>query len=241
MTARDRIVALIPARAGSERVAGKNVRPLGGRPLLAWTIEAARRATTIDRVVVSTDSEEIAAIAREAGAETPFLRPAAISRSDSTEMEFLLHAIDWFAREARTPEYVVLLYPTSPFRRSNTIDRAVHLIQAHPEADSLRSVRLCREHPYKMWTTHGGRLVPFVRSVSQETHTLPYQRLPVVYIQNASVYITTPATLREKGSPTGDVIVPFLMDEIESIDVNTPLDFDQAELMAQRLAAGRHI
>lgn len=226
------ILAFIPARGGSQRVAHKNIRPLGGKPLLAYTVAAARQAGCIDRVVVSTDSPEIAAVARSCGAETPFLRPAEIAQAQSTEMEFFRHALEWFATHERyRPELIVLLYPTSPFRTAASVARAVQTMLAHPEADSLRSVRLCAEHPNKMWVMENGYLRPFVRGPEPDMHTWSYQRLPVVYIQNASIYITRPATIERCGTPTGDVVVPFVMDERESFDINTPLDFELAELL----------
>ena len=146
------ILAFIPARAGSKRVPNKNLLPLKGKPLIAYTIEAALKAQRVTRIIVSTDSEEIAAVARTHGAEVPFLRPAEIAQSDSTEMQFFTHALDWLlVHEGYSPDLLVLLYPTSPFRKSASIDAAIEKMLGHPEADSLRSIRLCNEHPYKMW------------------------------------------------------------------------------------------
>jgi len=225
-------LAFIPARGGSVRVENKNIRPLSGTPLIAYSILAAKSAEKIERIVVSTDSEEIASIARQFGAETPFLRPREISDVHSTEMEFFLHALNWFkANERYVPELIVLLYPTAPFRKAESIDRAVRIMQDHPEADSLRSIRLCSEHPYKMWQIEGDYLHPFIRNVDANMHTWSYQRLPEVYIQNANIYITRPRTIYEKNSPTGEVIIPFIMNEEESIDINSPLDFILAEHM----------
>lgn len=226
------ILALIPARAGSKRVSNKNILPLGGKPLIGYTIEAAKKSRLVTRVLVSTDSEEIASVSRAFGAEVPFLRPAELAQSDSTEMQFFIHALDWLAGgEGYVPDLIVLLYPTSPFRKFESIDKAIEGMLAHPEADSLRSVRLCSEHPYKMWVAEGKYLQPFVKAVEQNSHTLSYQLLPTVYIQNASIYITKPQTILEKGSPTGNIIIPFIMDEIESVDINTMLDFKFAELL----------
>lgn len=226
------VIAFIPARAGSKRVSSKNILPLGDKPLIAYTIEAAQKSRLVTRVLVSTDSEEIASVSRSFGADVPFLRPAEIAQSDSTEMQFFIHALDWLSEhEGYVPDLIVLLYPTSPFRKAESIDKAIESILAHPEADSLRSVRLCNEHPYKMWVTEGEFLQPFVKTADQNSHTLSYQLLPTVYIQNASIYITKPSTIREKKSPTGDVIIPFIMDEVESVDINTPLDFKLAELL----------
>ncbi len=228
------VLALIPARAGSRRVAHKNIRPLVGRPLIAYTIEAALRSRQVRRVIVSTDAAEIAAVARASGAEVPFLRPGAIAGADATELEFLDHALEWLAEnENYEPELIVLLYPTAPLRRPESIDRAIELLRAHPEADSLRSVRRCREHPYKMWRLDGDRLQPFVRDPMPvaNMHTLSYHLLPEVYVQNANIYITRPVTIRTQRSSTGAVIIPFVMDAAESVDINEPIDFRLAELL----------
>jgi CMP-N-acetylneuraminic acid synthetase len=225
-------LALIPARCGSGRIPGKNIKVLNGKPLISYTIEAAQRARFIDRIIITTDSEEIASVAKTCGAEVPFLRPRSISQSDSTEMQFLEHALDWLLEhESYEPDLIVLLYPTSPLRRPESIDAAIQDMIKHPEADSLRSVKLCSDHPYKMWVMAGEYLQPFVKTANQNSHTLSYQLLPTVYIQNASIYITKPRTIREKGSPTGDIIVPFIMDELESLDINTPLDFRFVEML----------
>ncbi len=229
-----KILAFIPARSGSKRIPKKNILSLNGKPLIAYTIEAARKSKHINRVVVSTDSEEIASVAKQYGAEVPFLRPASISGSNSTEMEFFDHALEWFSRnENYDPDLIALLYPTSPFRKPESIDKAVDLMLKHPEADSLRSIKLCSEHPYKMWEIEDGYLKPFVKEDDSNIHTLSYHLLPKVFIQNASIYITKPSTLKNKKSPTGDIIIPFVMDEIESVDINTKLDLQFAEMVIE--------
>jgi N-acylneuraminate cytidylyltransferase len=227
-----KILGFIPARAGSQRIPNKNLRKLGGKPLIAYTIEAAKSAKRINRIVVSTDSPGICKVSKYYGAEAPFLRPKNISGSHSTEMEFLIHALDWFKKnEGYVPDLIVLLYPTSPFRKAETIDRAIKKILNHPEADSLRSVKLCKEHPHKMWQIKNEYLKPLLRSKIANMHTLSYQLLPTVYIQNASIYITRPKTILMKKSPTGNKIIPFVMDSVESIDINTILDFQMADLI----------
>jgi len=225
-----KILAIIPARSGSQRVPGKNIKLLLGKPLIAYTIEAAKASRLIDKVFVSTDSQAVADTAIAFGAEAPFLRPAEISRSDSTEMQFLVHALAWLREhESYEPDLIVLLYPTSPLRKPESIDAAIRELIRHPEADSLRSVRHCSEHPYKMWIVENGYLQPFVKAGDSAVHTLSYQSLPTVYIQNASIYIIKTATIRLKKSTVGDIVVPFIMDEIESLDINNPLDFEFAE------------
>jgi CMP-N-acetylneuraminic acid synthetase len=230
-----KILAFIPARGGSTRVPSKNIKLLNGKPLIAYTIEAAKQSRHINRIIISTDSAEIAETAKKYGAEVPFLRPAEIAQSGSTEMEFFEHALGWLAKnESYEPDLIVLLYPTSPFRKAETIDRAVDEMLKHPEADSLRSIKPCSEHPYKMWAIGEDEyLRPFVKTDVPNAHTLAYQLLPKVFIQNASIYITKPSTLREKSSPTGDVIIPFVMDEFESVDINTPLDFEFAKILME--------
>ncbi len=231
-----RILAFIPARAGSNRILNKNIKPLNGKPLIAYTIEAAKDSRLINRIVVSTDSAEIAEVAKQYGAEVPFLRPKEISQSNSTEMQFFEHALDWFSKnEKYEPDLIVLLYPTSPFRKPESIDRAIEEMLKHPEAESLRSVRLCSEHPYKMWVIENNYLKPFVKGKDPNVHTLSYQLLPTVYIQNASIYITKPSTIKNKKSPTGDVVIPFVMNETESIDINTALDFQFTEMIMREM------
>jgi len=231
-----KILALVPARGGSKRVPHKNIKLLAGKPLIAYTIEAAQKTQRINRIVVTTDSSKIANVASEYGAEVPFRRPAAISKADSKEMEFFNHTLSWFGEhESYEPDLIVLLFPTSPFRKAESIDKAVDLMLRHPEADSLRSVTLCSEHPYKMWIIENGYLKPFVETRDPNVHTLAYRSLPTVYIQNASIYITKPSTIREKGSYIGDTVLPFVMDATESIDINTPLDFQFAEMVMKGL------
>lgn len=226
-----KILAFIPARSGSKRIPNKNIALLGGKPLIAYTIEAAKKAKLVNRIVVSTDSQEIADVAKKYGAEVPFLRPAEISQSDSMEMEFFTHALDWFKNnENYEPDLIVMLFSTSPFRKPQSINKAIEEIIKHPEADSLRSVKICSEHPYKMWIMDkNGYLKPFVTTEDFNMHTLAYHLLPKVYIQNASIYITKPSTIRSKKSPIGDIVIAFIMSEDESVDINNPIDLKLAE------------
>ena len=232
-----KVLALILARGGSVRIPDKNITPLGGHPLIFYTIDAAKKSKHINRILVSTDSREIADVAMKCGAEAPFLRPAEISKSDSTELEAFEHALGWLKEnEGYVPDIIVKLFPTSPFRTTESIDKCIELLIANPDADSVRSVRLCKEHPYKMWTIGNNRLQPFVpwSSKPKEAHTLSYQSLPVVYVNNASIDVTKPSTVLNKKSVTGTEIVPFVMDEAESLDVNTPLDLELARLVLRK-------
>lgn len=230
-----KILALIAARAGSKRVKGKNIKLLHGKPLIAYTIEAAKKSKFITRIIVTTDSHEIAQIAKKYGAETPFLRPINLAKDSSTEYEFHQHAINWLKNnENYVPDLIVNLYPTTPFRKASSIDKAIELIISHPEADSLRSVTKCTEHPYKMWCVQGDYLKPFVKNKDSGNHTLSYQLLPEIYIQNASIYITTPKTLQKYKSTVGNKVLRFIMDADESLDINSKNDFILAELLSNK-------
>jgi len=232
-----KILCLILARGGSKRIPKKNIKKLGGKPLIAYAIECAKNSKYINRIIVSTDDKKIAAIAKNYGAEVPFLRPKNISQEYSTELEAFEHALGWLKdNENYIPDLIVKLFPTSPFRRAETVDKAIELILSHPEADSVRSIRLCSEHPYKMWRIEDGWLKSFIpfEQKPPEAHTFSYQVLPKVYIQNAAIDVTRPSNIWKKRSITGTKILPLVMDEIESFDINTPLDFIVAKTLLKQ-------
>lgn len=229
-----RVLCLILARGGSQRIPKKNIANLAGHPLIYYTIKTAKESKHINRIIVSTNDKEIADVAKTLGAEVPFLRPAEISKGDSTELQAFEHALKWLEEnEGYVPDLIVKLFPTSPFRTVQSVDKAIELMSANPDADSVRSVRKCKEHPYKMWTIDGNRLLPFIpwEKKPKEAHTLSYQVLPTVYVNNANIDVTKPSTVWQKKSITGTNIVPFVMDETESVDINTPLDLVLAEVM----------
>lgn len=224
-------VALIPARAGSKRVERKNIRSLGGHPLLAYTVTAARRSDVFGDVIVSTDSEEIAEIARHYGAEVPFLRPAALAGDLSPDIEWVRYTLDTLARAGRTWDCFSLLRPTSPFRQAATIRRAWSVFLDAAEVDSLRAVELCRQHPGKMWIMQGDRIVPLLTDGPADPpwHSTPYQALPRVYAQNASLEIAWCRTVTESGTIAGRRVVPFLTEGHEGLDVNDARDWWYAD------------
>jgi len=229
-----KMLCLILARGGSKRVPHKNIKSLAGKPLISYTIECAKHSNFINRIIVSTDDKEIAKVANKYGAETPFLRPDNISKDTSTELEAFKHALSWLKEnENYEPDMIVKLFPTSPFRKTESVDRAIELLLNNSQADSVRSVTLCSEHPYKMWTIEQNYLKSLIppQQKPKEAHTLSYQLLPTIYIQNASIDVTRPKNIWEQESITGKNIIPFIMDEYESLDVNTSLDFQLAELL----------
>jgi len=209
------ILAIIPARGGSKGIPRKNVIPVGGRPLIAHSIEQARASRLITRTIVSTDDAEIAGVARAHGAEVPFLRPAEYAQDLSPDIDVFRHALQWLAdHEGYRPELVVHLRPTGPVRRIELIDQAIALMIEHPKADALRSVSAPIQTPYKMWRIEDGYLQPLltVESVT-ESYCMPRQSLPEVWWQNGYVDIVRPRTILELGRMCGPTILPFVVDE----------------------------
>ncbi len=233
------ILALIPARGGSKGIPRKNLVPLLGRPLIAYSIEQARASAWITRTVVSTDDPEIATAARQFGAETPFLRPAEFAQDRSLDLEVFQHALRWLKNEqGYTCDLVVHLRPTGPVRRVEVIDEAIELMLARPEADALRSVSIPSETPYKMWRIENGYLQPLltVDGVA-EPYCMPRQMLPPVYWQNGYVDIIRPATILELGLMAGHILLPFVTHEpILEIDYRDSLP--QVEEALRKLQGG---
>ena len=231
------VVALIPARQGSKRVPGKNVRRLNGHPAIAYTIAPAVESGVFDVVLVSTDSEEIADIARHYGAEVPFLRPAAFAGDTSPDIEWLQHMLGELRRQGRNWDCFSLLRPTSPFRSADTIRRAWARFEAQQGVDSLRAVEKCTQHPGKMWILRGDRMMPLLPfgNGDQPWHSTPYQALPPVYVQNASLEIAWTHVVFEQRTIAGNVIVPFVTEGYEGFDINDRYDWIIAE---QLLAEG---
>lgn len=225
------IIALIPARSGSKRVADKNIRPLAGHPVIAYTIAAAKRSGIFSAVVVSTDSDEYANIARNYGAEVPFLRPAEISGDLSPDIEWVEFTLKKLKEFGREYDCFSILRPTSPFRLPETIQRAWDEFLAEEGVDSLRAVEKCREHPGKMWVIRGKRMTPLLPVSPAELpwHSTPYQALPEVYTQNASLEIAYSRVVFQGRTIAGEVVMPFLTQGYEGFDVNRPYDWQLAE------------
>jgi CMP-N,N'-diacetyllegionaminic acid synthase len=232
------VLAIIQARGGSKSVPRKNIRPLAGKPLIAWTIEAAKTAKMVTRVIVSTDDEEIAQVSREFGAEVPFLRPAELATDEAKSVGLLSHALDWLAaHEGYRPDAVVQLKPTNPLRRAEHIDACAQLFFESPGYDSLITVTKTPAHPLKTWKFDGNVLVPFIPEDVfgiKEAAKLPRQMLPEAFIQNSCVHVIAPSTILTKGSSIGTKIRGFVMDQEDSINIDVAFDFDVAELILRR-------
>src|SRR5512136_1174120 len=193
------VLALIPARGGSKSIPRKNIRSFAGHPLTAYSIAAGLQAETVTRVIVSTDDEQIAAVARQYGAETPFLRPAELAQDNTTDLPVFEHALGWLAEhESYRPEVVVQLRPTSPIRPPDCVDNAVRLLLDHPEADSVRGVVPSGQNPYKMWVVEPGSNVmqPMLQVQGMpEPYNAPRQQLPVTYWQTGHIDAIRPETI----------------------------------------------
>jgi len=229
------VAALIPARSGSKRVADKNIRPLAGHPLIAYSISAAVQSGVFAAVIVSTDSERYAEISRHYGAEVPFMRPAEFSGDSSPDIEWVEYTLKKLAAEGRSYDCFSILRPTSPFRLPETIQRAWDEFCAETGVDSLRAVEKCGQHPGKMWVIRGRRMLPLLPfgPADQPWHSSQYPSLPEIYVQNASLEIAWSRVVVETRTIAGTVVMPFLTEGSEGFDVNSPYDWELAEQMVR--------
>lgn len=224
-------VALIPARAGSKRVANKNIRPLAGHPMMAYSIRAAIDSGVFASVICATDSADYADIARYYGAEVPALRPDDMSGDKSADIEWIRWILDLLDQRGDAFDVFSILRPTSPFRRAETIRRAWEKFLANPGADSLRAVEKCRQHPGKMWVIRGDRMLPLMPFSNGSTpwHSSQYAALPEIYAQDASLEIAWSRVAKEGDSIAGEAIIPFVSEGLDGFDINQPEDWLLAE------------
>jgi N-acylneuraminate cytidylyltransferase len=228
-------LALIPARGGSKSIPRKNILPLAGHPLVAYSIAAGLQARGVDRVLVSTDDEEIADVARSYGAEVPFLRPAALAQDDTPDLPVFRHALAWMeAEEGYLPDLVVQLRPTSPLRRLAHIEAAIDLLSGRPDADSARTVIVPFQNPYKMWRIDtSGFLEPLLDGEFSEPYNMPRQLLPQVYWQTGYVDAAWRRTILEMDSMTGRHVLPLVIEPGDWIDIDSQEDWRQAERLLE--------
>ena len=229
------ILALIPARGGSKGILRKNIRLFAGYPLIAWSIAAAKQSKLVTRIVVSTDDEEIAAVAREWGAETPFLRPIELAQDKTTDLPVFEHALKWLEDvEGYRPDLIVQLRPTSPIRPRTMVDDAIRILLEHEDADCVRGVVPAGQNPFKMWRFNGeGKpLNPLLKVDGiDEPYNAPRQILPPVYWQTGHMDAIRDTTITQKKSLTGDVIYPLLIDPRYTVDIDTLTDWAKYEAL----------
>ena len=233
------ILAIIPARGGSKGIPRKNIRNFAGYPLIAWSIAAAKQSASVTRVLVSTDDGEIAAVARKFGAETPFLRPAEFAQDNTTDLPVFIHALKWLAEhEGYKPDVVAQLRPTSPIRPRGLVDKAIEILLAHPDADSVRGVVPAGQNPHKMWLLiNENSPMKNLLDVDgiDEPYNAPRQILPPVYWQTGHIDAIRTATILN-GSMSGKTIYPLVIDPRYTIDIDNLQDWARYEHL---VATGR--
>ena len=229
------ILALIPARGGSKGIPRKNIRTFAGYPLVAWSIAAGLQAKSVSRVIVSTDDEEIAAVAREYGAETPFMRPRELAQDRTTDLPVFQHALKCLEDiEAYKPKIVVQLRPTSPVRPMDCVDGAVRILVEHADADSVRGVVPAAQNPYKMWRFNGYEkpMKPLLEVEGiTEPYNAPRQILPPAYWQTGHIDAIRTSTITSKQSLTGSVVYPLVIDPRYTVDIDTLADWQKYEAL----------
>lgn len=222
------ILGIIPARGGSKGLPRKNIKHLCGKPLIAYTIEAAKESKLTDRVIVSTDDEEIAYISKKYGAEIPYLRPKELSSDSSPTIDAILHMIDYLEKsEGYRPDYILLLQCTSPLRDSKSIDESINRLITS-EFDALVSVCEAEVNPYWANVFDGDKLKHFIEEGKKINRR---QDLPKVYRLNGAIYLIKTEVLKAYRTFEPDSLTGYIMDEYSSIDIDTELDFKIAELI----------
>ncbi len=222
-----KILALIPARGGSKRLPGKNLRLLGGKPLIVWSIDAAKDIPEICDILVSTDDPAIAAICQERDVLVPWLRPTELATDTASSVDVALHALDWYELAEGPVDGLLLLQPTSPFRTRVSICRGIELFSKHGRQPIL-GVSPTHSHPMWSLKMEDGYLLPFMR---EHGLTMRSQDLPATYVVNGSFYLMQPSQLRALRSFVAEKTVPLLIDTPEALDIDTQWDFELAQLI----------
>jgi CMP-N,N'-diacetyllegionaminic acid synthase len=230
------VIALIPARSGSERVPGKNIRPLARHPLIAYAIATARTAGIFERIVCSTDSTEIAEVAQRYGAEVPFLRPAEYATATSPDIEWITHALE---RLEDHYDLFAIVRATNPFRGPDALQRGLEQLLATPEADSIRAVERVKQHPGKMWILDGRTMRPLLDQSHLDVawHAGQYQALPEVYVQNSALEIAWTRVVFATGTREGRTVAPFFTGGYEGFNVDDEEDWERARALVRSGAA----
>ena len=230
------VIAVIPARGGSKAIPRKNIVMVSGRPLLAWTIEAARKAGSVSRVIVSTEDTEIAEVARQWGADVPFLRPVELARDDTPGIDPLVHAASWLRDHGGAPDYVVLLQATSPLRDAGDIDAAVELAAQH-DADAVIAVTPMRHHPFWCKTLEAdGRLTEAI--ATERAYTARQDLPPTVAIAGA-LYLVKTEVLLARGTFFTERTYGYVLPEERALDIDTPWDLHLFEALVRAGAGER--
>jgi len=231
------ILGIVGARSGSKSIPDKNIRPLLGKPLMAWIIEAAKQSKHITRLILSTDSEKYAAIGRQYGAETPFLRPAEFASDSASDIDFLTHAVKWLEdNENYKADIILRLPPTTPLCTPASIDACIELLINDPQATSSRTIATAPKHPYKLWTIKDNQLVPFIPKEMtgfSEPSNMPRQAFPPAFA-HIDVIAVRHDTLMNDHLLTGKKILFHKLDKKDAVDIDTENDFILAEILLKK-------
>ena len=229
-----RILALITARGGSKRLPEKNIRLLGGRPLIVWSIDVVKGIPGICDILVSTDDSAISEVARNAGALVPWLRPAELATDTASSIDVCLHALNWYENENGKVDGLLLLQPTSPFRTRDTVLRGIELFRVH-ERRPVLGVSPAKSHPMWCLKVEGETMRPFMDGGGLNLRS---QDLPPAYAVNGAFYLISPDDLRSHQSFYDDAVVPLVISsQDESLDIDTESDWKMAERLVGRDAA----
>jgi CMP-N,N'-diacetyllegionaminic acid synthase len=228
-----KILALVVARGGSKRLPGKNIRPLGGVPLILWSINVANGIPEICDILVSTDDDVTANLCKEAGALVPWLRPAALASDEARSIDVVLHALDWYETEFGSVDGLLLLQPTSPFRSRETVAKGIELFKRNKTQKTVLGVTEAHDHP--MWTfkIDEKSLVPYLGEAGLNTRS---QDLKPAYVVNGSFYLSSPHEIRTHKSFISEQTIPLIINSVEeSIDIDTEWDWEIAQMVINRV------
>lgn len=228
-----KLLALVPARGGSKRIPNKNIRALGDKPLIAWTLDTIRGVSDVADVLVSTDSSAIAEVALAQGALVPWLRPAELATDTATSMAVCMHALDWYESERGPIDGLLLLQPTTPFRTQENIQKGIDLFRENPR-HCVVSFSHAESHPMWCYRLEGDKILPFIENTS--TQAIRSQDLPPAYVVNGALYLASPTYLRENNSFLGHRTIPLVMeDPRETLDIDTEWDWLLAETLLKQI------
>lgn len=231
------VLAVVGARSGSKSIPHKNIKPLLGKPLMVWIIEAAKASKYVSRVLLSTDSSEYAEIGRKYGAETPFLRPKELAADSVPDFDYLYHAATWLRdNENWQADIILRLPPTTPLCKPESIDTCIELLINDSKADSSRTIAIASKHPYKLWRTNGKYLEPFLSEEFtglKDAHNMPRQSFPQAFV-HVDVIALRWDTLVNKKAMAGEKILYHQIPKNEAVDIDTEIDFLVAEVLLKK-------
>ena len=229
----NKVIAIIPARAGSKGVLNKNIKSLNGKPLISYTIEEAKKSKFIDKLIVSTDSKEIADISLSQGASVPFIRPSELSTDSSLTFDVIKHTMNFLKDKDEHYDIIVLLQPTTPFRKVESIDKAILTLKKSNKYTSVVSViDVEGNHPLRMKKIEGDYLINYIEQGFENMN--PRNELPKVYIRSGAIYAILTKNFYEEQSLVSNLCSPIILDKIETINIDSPLDFEFCEFILNK-------